>query len=226
MKYAILVGDGMGDYPSQELGGQTPLEAADTPHMDALARGGLLGLARTIPPKMEAGSDIANMSIMGYDPRAYHTGRAPLEAASLGVSLAQDEVAFRLNLVTLEFKDDNQVVMCDHSAGNISTAEAHTIIADLCRELPLGKGQKIYPGVSYRHLMIWPGLNDNLPTIAPHDYRNQDVTDYLNKGDEIKPILDLIRSSWPMMVSFRPIPSGPGVRVTRPQCRPIKKGGG
>ena len=101
MKYVILVGDGMGDYPIAELGERTPLEAAATPHLDELARQGELGLARTIPDGMEPGSDIANLSIIGYDPARYHTGRAPLEAAALGVALGPEEVAFRCNLVTL-----------------------------------------------------------------------------------------------------------------------------
>ncbi len=105
MKYVILVGDGMGDYPMAELGGKTPLEAAKTPFMDELARRGELGCARTIPPGKEPGSDIANLAIMGYDPERYHTGRAPLEAAALGVDLAPAEVAFRCNLVTLRHED-------------------------------------------------------------------------------------------------------------------------
>ncbi|MBW2061521.1 MAG: cofactor-independent phosphoglycerate mutase [Deltaproteobacteria bacterium] len=199
MKYAILVGDGMGDYAIPELGNQTPLESADTPHMDALAQGGLLGLVRTIPKNMEAGSDVANLSIMGYDPAVYHTGRAPLEAASMGVSLADNEVAFRLNLINLTFKRGGHLIMRDHSAGNISTAEAHAIIEDLAGKLPLEKGQKIYPGVSYRHLLVWPGLKSSLPTIAPHDYLDQDVTAYLNQSGEMKPLLDLIQASWPLL---------------------------
>ncbi len=198
MKYVILVGDGMGDYPIPELGGKTPLESADIPHMDALSKNGLLGMVQTIPPGMEAGSDVANMSIMGYAPSSYHTGRAPLEAASMGVSLAKNEVAFRMNLLNLEFIN-NRVIMIDHSAGNISTEEAHLIIEDLSGLLPLAKNQKIYPGVSYRHILVWPGLNTNLPTLPPHDYRDQDVTDYLNQEGEIKSLLDLIRASWPLL---------------------------
>jgi len=199
MKYAILVGDGMGDYPLPELGGRTPLEAAQTPHMDRLALTGRLGLVRTVPPGLEPGSDVANMSIMGYDPSRRHTGRAPLEAASLGVDLAPDDLAFRLNLVNLEFKPDGPVIMRDHSAGNIPTDEAAGIIKDLSRHLPLTSGQKLYPGVSYRHLLVWPGLDNRLPTIAPHDYRDRDVTAYLHQAGPMQPILDLIRASWPLL---------------------------
>ena len=127
MKYVILVGDGMGDYPMAELGGKTPLEAAKTPYMDELARQGELGCARTIPPGKEPGSDIANLAIMGYDPARYHTGRAPLEAAALGVDLGPAEVAFRCNLVTLRH-EDSKLIMEDYAAGHITSEEAREII--------------------------------------------------------------------------------------------------
>ena len=120
MKYIILVGDGMGDYPLAELDRRTTLEAAATPQMDELARQGELGCARTIPPGMDPGSDIANLAIMGYDPARYHTGRAPLEAAALGVALQPDEVAFRCNLVTLR-QEEVGLVMEDYAAGHISS---------------------------------------------------------------------------------------------------------
>jgi len=199
MKYAILIGDGMGDYPIEKLGNQTPLEAADTPHMDRLAGEGLLGLAGTIPDGKDPGSDVANMSIMGYDPLVYHSGRAPLEAASMGIDLSEDEVAFRMNLVNLEFMSDGRVIMRDHSADNITTEEGQAIIASLHEAMPLDQGQKIYPGVSYRHLLVWPGLDQDLPTIAPHDYRDQEVTDYLNQGGNMKTLLDFVRASWPAL---------------------------
>ena len=123
MKYVILVGDGMGDYPLARLAGRTPLQAAATPNLDELARRGELGLARTIPAGMEPGSDIANLAIMGYDPARYHTGRAPLEAAALGVALAPEEVAFRCNLVTLRHENQG-IFMEDYAAGHISSEEA------------------------------------------------------------------------------------------------------
>jgi len=200
MKYAILVGDGMGDYPIPELGGRTPLEAAHTPNMDALAQGGLLGLVQTIPPDKEPGSDVANMSIMGYDPQLYHTGRGPLEAASMGIKVKPEELAFRLNLVTLDFEDAGRVIMRDHSAGHITSQEAAELIKHLAAKLPLTRSQRLYPGVSYRHLLTWPDLPDGLPTIAPHDYRDQEVTAYL-EGDlpEMRPLLDLVRASWAVL---------------------------
>lgn len=201
MKYVVLIGDGMGDYPIPRLEGRTILEAARTPNMDDLAQGGLLGLAQTVPPEKEPGSDVANMSILGYDPALYHTGRGPLEAGSMGIELEPDDLAFRLNLVTLEFEEQGQVIMRDHSAGHISTVEAKDLISHLSRELSLDQGQRLYPGVSYRHLLVWSGLKDGLPTIAPHDYRDQEVTGYLkDAGDsDFKPVLDLIQASWPIL---------------------------
>jgi len=199
MKYVILIGDGMGDLPCPDLGGKTPLEAARTPHMDRLAAQGLLGLVKTVPEGMTPGSDVANMSILGYDPRLHLSGRAPLEAASLGVRLAANEVAFRLNLVHLIFDSGGRVIMGDHSAGNVTTEEARALVADLADRLPLHEGQKLYPGVSYRHLLTWPGIGADLPTIAPHDHRDQDVSDYLSRTGPIRPLLDLVRASWPIL---------------------------
>ncbi len=167
-KYVILVGDGMGDYPVASLGGRTPLEVAHTPFMSRLARMGEIGTVKTIPSGMEPGSDIANMALLGYDPAVYHTGRAPLEAASLGVSLGPTDVAFRCNLVNLERDADGTERMGDYSAGHISTDEAHELIRALqkaCEGLPL----RLYPGVSYRHLVVWQGGPTVLATTPPHD---------------------------------------------------------
>lgn len=176
-KYVILVGDGMGDYPVASLGGRTPLEVAHTPFMSRLARMGEIGTVQTIPSGMEPGSDIANMALLGYDPAVYHTGRAPLEAASLGVSLGPTDVAFRCNLVTLERDADGTERMGDYSAGHISTDEAHELIRTLqkaCEGLPL----KLYPGVSYRHLVVWRGGPTVLGTTPPHDIIGQPTREY------------------------------------------------
>ena len=200
MKYVILVGDGMGDYPVPELGGKTPLEAAATPHLDELARRGELGCARTIPPGKEPGSDIANLAIMGYDPVRYHTGRAPLEAAALGVDLAPEEVAFRCNLVTLRH-EDSQLFMEDYSAGHITSDEAKELIAVL--EAALGRdGRRFYPGVSYRHLLVWTEGDAAWRTYPPHDWTGQEVG-HLMTG-EAQPLWDLIRASWPVLAG-RPV---------------------
>jgi 2,3-bisphosphoglycerate-independent phosphoglycerate mutase len=198
MKYVILVGDGMGDYPMAELDGKTPLEAAKTPFMDKLARQGELGLARTIPPGKEPGSDIANLAIMGYDPARYHTGRAPLEAAALGVNLAPQEVAFRCNLVTLRH-DHDRVFMEDYSAGHISTEEAREIIQVL--DSSLGQaGRRFYPGVSYRHLLVWTQGDATWHTYPPHDWTGREVG-HLMAGDA-QPLWDLTRASWPILQNY------------------------
>src|SRR5208282_4268623 len=125
MKYIVIIGDGMADRPVEDLGGLTPLKKAETPNMDRLAREGIIGSVRTIPQGCHPGSDIANLSILGYDPLRYYTGRAPLEAASIGVSLEAQDVAYRCNLVTLRFgADKSRAVMDDYSSGHISTEEA------------------------------------------------------------------------------------------------------
>ncbi|MHC1743148.1 MAG: cofactor-independent phosphoglycerate mutase [Syntrophobacteraceae bacterium] len=176
-RYVILVGDGMGDYALPELGGRTPLEAARTPNLDRLAGIGRMGTLSTIPEGMEPGSDVANMSLLGYDPGRYHTGRAPLEAASLGIALGPEDVAFRCNLVTLDQSGDGIILMGDYSAGHITTPEAHAIIQTLqgaTEGLPL----RLYPGVSYRHLLVWQGGRDDLPTTPPHDITGQPTAQY------------------------------------------------
>ncbi len=176
-RFILLVGDGMGDYPLAELGGRTPLEAASTPHMDRLALYGEMGTVSTIPPGMEPGSDVANMSLLGYDPGKYHTGRAPLEAASMGIRLERTDVAFRCNLVTIEEGDGGVRRMVDYSAGHISTPEAHELVAAL-QEAVQGSPLKLYPGVSYRHLLLWPGGREDLRTTPPHDITGEPSAPY------------------------------------------------
>ena len=133
MKYIILLGDGMPDYPIDELGGKTPLEYAQTPNMDFIAKNGTVGCVKTIPDGFPPGSDVSNLSILGYDPAKYYTGRAPLEAASIGVKLSPTDVAFRCNLVTLK-PTDSELIMEDFSAGHISTEEAKELINVLDRK--------------------------------------------------------------------------------------------
>ena len=195
-KYIVLVGDGMADYPLKELGGKTPIEAAKTPHMDRIAAC-RVGQVRTIPEGMEPGSDIANLSLLGYDPRLYHTGRAPLEAASLGVHLAPGQVAFRMNLVTLDRKSEGEMIMISHSSGDISTLEAAGIVETLKQEMVF-PGIAIYQGVAYRHLLVWDNGPEDNRTIPPHDVLEQNMAPYLNQasGD---PLVRLIRSSWPIL---------------------------
>ncbi len=179
MKYVVLVGDGMGDYPIAELGGKTPLAAARTPRMDWIADHGELGLVSTIPEGCETGSDTANLSLLGYDPKSTLTRRGPLEAASLGVRLSEKDVAFRCNLVTLA-KQNDIWNMDDYSAGHIGTDEARDIIEDLDRALG-NESFRFYPGVSYRHLMVWHDGAAEVATTPPHDITGQAVGPYLDR---------------------------------------------
>lgn len=194
--YIILVGDGMGDYVHPELDGKTPLEAAATPNLDRLAREGELGLVQTIPAGMSPGSDVANLSLMGYDPRRYHTGRAPLEAAAMGVKLAPDEVAFRCNLVTLGGEPGAEI-MEDYSAGHITTAEAAELIGSL--QAALGDGEfTFHPGVSYRHLLVWKGGFSELVATPPHDITGRPVAEHLKKLN-LMALLELMGRARPIL---------------------------
>ncbi len=173
MKYIILVGDGMGDFPLKELDGRTPLEAALTPGMDFIAQHGEMGLVQTIPQGMEPGSDVANMSLLGYRPESQYTGRGPIEAASLGIQLRPEDVAFRCNLVTIERRED-RLIMVDYSAGHISTEEAHELIKDLNENLASDK-LFLHPGKSYRHILVWRGGPEGIKTYPPHDLLGRDI---------------------------------------------------
>ncbi len=152
MKYIILVGDGMGDDPVEQLRGRTPLEAAATPAMDRIARTGCGLLVRAVPNGLPPGSDVANLALMGYDPCQYYSGRGPLEAASMGVEADPDETVFRCNLVCLEHTDA-RVVMRDYSAGHISTAESAPLIQALATALN-NASTRFFPGIQYRHLLL------------------------------------------------------------------------
>jgi len=183
----------MADYPVKELGGKTPLMAARTPNMDALVKEGEIGLVHTIPQGLPKGSEIANLSIFGYDPRQYYTGRGPLEAASMGVELGPEDVAFRVNLVTLEAVGGS-VIMEDYSAGHISTEEGGAIIRDLDKEV--GNAVfRFYPGVSYRHLLVWRGQVekvDKIATTPPHDITEQEIGKYLPTGEGAQELIKLM----------------------------------
>ena len=175
MKYIVICGDGMADEPIAELGGKTPLEYAKTPNMDRIAREGASGLLRTIPDNYEAGSDIANMSILGYAPEKYYTGRGPLEALSMGVDLAPGDVAYRCNLVTVE---DNTMV--DFSAGHISSEEGAELFSSLQQEIP---AVMVKAGVSYRNLLVVAD-GKGATTTPPHDIVGQGISPYLPKGGD------------------------------------------
>jgi 2,3-bisphosphoglycerate-independent phosphoglycerate mutase len=188
----VLLGDGMADYPIPELDGKTPLQAAKTPNLDRLSQQGKLGLVRTVPMGLTPGSDVANLSIFGYDPALHFTGRAPLEAASMGVKLAPDDVAFRCNLLTIS-RREGKAFMDDFSAGHISTEESRQIIADI--EKGLGSPEfNFYPGVSYRHLLVWRNgkRSLSLQTTPPHDITGKHIVEYLPRGEGQEAIFRLM----------------------------------
>jgi 2,3-bisphosphoglycerate-independent phosphoglycerate mutase len=190
VKYIVILGDGMADYPIDALGGKTPLEAASTPNIDALAARSFLGMARTVKPGFPPGSDIANMAVLGLDPSLYYTGRAPIEAVSIGVSLAENDTAFRINFVTLG-KDIDGTVMEDYSAGHISTEEAGVLLDHLRPVITKHKGVKIYRGVEYRHLMVINGFNNNdLKSTPPHDITGQTCEPFLPNDALLRSIID------------------------------------
>ncbi|MBM4262033.1 MAG: cofactor-independent phosphoglycerate mutase [Deltaproteobacteria bacterium] len=199
MKYIILQGDGMADYPLEVLGGKTPLEAAKTPNMDWLAQRGVYGLAHVIPDGFPPGSDVGNMSIMGYDPAVYHTGRSPLEAASMGVALRPKDIAFRCNLVTLR-GTGSAIEMEDFTSGHITTEESSEIIRDLDKELG-GDGIEFFPGVSYRHLMVWRDGLEKMETTPPHDITDQKTAGYMPKGEGADRLLQLMSASQPLLAN-------------------------
>ncbi len=191
MKYIVLVGDGMADYPIPELGGLTPLQAADTPNMDFIAKHGKCGLAKTVPDDMPPGSDVANLSIMGYDPQKYYSGRGPLEAASIGIKLQEDEIAFRCNLIT-----EKNGLLADYSSGHISSEEAGILIKAVDREL--GKSCRFHAGVSYRHLLVMKH-GENARCTPPHDVVGQSIEDVMPQGESSEFLISLIRDSKPIL---------------------------
>lgn len=193
MKYIVLLGDGMSDKKLDELGGKTPLQEAKTPHMDFLAGRGRLGLVKTVPDGYSPGSDVANLSVFGYDPRACYTGRSPLEAASIGVELGPTDVAFRVNLVNLH-PQGGRLYMQDYSAGHISDEEGRELLEALQKELGSAEFQ-FFPGVGYRHLMVWRDGVDKMTATPPHDITGQDVSDYLPRGDGADRLIYLMNSA-------------------------------
>ena len=194
-KYLILVPDGMADTPHPDMENGTPLEAAATPWLDRMAAAGQIGLTRTVPEGMDPGSDVANLSIMGYSPTEVYTGRAPFEAASMGVGLGRDDLAFRLNLVTL---DRNYTMMADHSADHISSSEAREIVASIAPMVE-SMGLQLVAGISYRNLMVWNKGPEGCVTYAPHDFPGRAVDDRLPSGPGASVLLRIIIKSWKIL---------------------------
>jgi len=189
MKYIFVVGDGMADEPVPSLNGKTPLEAADISCMDWMAENGLVGMCDTIPAGMPPGSDVANLSLLGFDPAKFYTGRGPLEAASMGIDLGKDSCAFRCNLVTIL---DGK--MADFSAGHISTAEAELVIQELNNKLS-DSTVHFHTGVSYRHICVIKGSFQHLSCTPPHDITGREIRGYLPEGEGRTVALDLMDRS-------------------------------
>lgn len=195
MKYIVILGDGMSDYPVPELGNKTPLQVAKKPNIDRLAQYGQLGLVKTVPETLPPGSDVANLSVLGYEPEKYYTGRSPLEAASIGIDLRDTDVTFRTNLVTLsEAERYEDRVMVDYSSDEISTEEAHqlldTIQAHFNNEL-----YTYYKGISYRHCLLWEKGSLDLDLTPPHDILGKRIADYLPSGKDSLPLLKMMKES-------------------------------
>lgn len=196
MKYVVVLYDGMADYPVPALGGKTPMMVANKPNFDRMAKNGTVGLVRTVAPGLTPGSDVANLSVMGYDPCLYYTGRSPLEAVSMGIDLSDTDVALRCNLVTLSDEEDySEKTMVDYCAGDISSEEAAEIIKTVEEKL----GNDIfafYSGVSYRHCLVWHGGKTEIGKLTPpHDISGRKIGGYLNKNPDAAGLLELMEKS-------------------------------
>ncbi len=200
MKYVIFLGDGMADYPCDSLNGKTPLCVANKPNIDALCAKGELGLVKTVDNSLAPGSDVANLSVMGYDPMQYYTGRSPLEALSIGVTLKDSDVTFRANVVTLSNEENYEdKTMVDYSSGEITTEEAHELINYLKEQIKF-EHISLYGGTSYRHLLVWDGGSTNVTLTPPHDISDRKITEYLPKGDGADVILEIMKKSHELLL--------------------------
>ena len=196
-KHIICLGDGMADHPIASLDNKTPLEVANTPHIDFISKQGCLGMVDTVPPGFNPGSDVANMGILGFDPALYYTGRGPIEAASLNVDCNDDDLIFRCNLVTI---DNN--IMTDFTAGHISSEDSHALIKELNEgfsDSPI----RFVAGVSYRHIMIAPASFSALQTVAPHDITDNNVSSFWPQGNTMHAFKDIINKANTILTSSK-----------------------
>lgn len=198
MKYVIVLGDGMADYPIADIGGKTPLEYANTPTMDKLASVSEVGLVHTIPDGMSPGSDTANLSVIGYDPKIYYSGRSPLEALSIGVDMEATDISFRCNIVTLSEDEEEyeKKTIIDHSSSEISTEDA-AVLLEAVREALEDDEYKYYVGTSYRHLTIWKN-GKVLPLTPPHDILTKVIGEYLPEDAKLR---DMMKKSYDILAN-------------------------
>lgn len=196
MKYIVILGDGMADYPMEELGGKTPLQTAKKPNIDSLAKNAVVGMVKTIPDNMKPGSDVANLAVMGYNPNNCYTGRSPLEAVGMGISMSSTDIAVRCNFITLSnellYEDKT---MIDYCAGEISTSEADQLIQAINKEFHSNEIE-FFSGISYRHCMIWKNGPLELDLIPPHDISNKKIKKYLPKNQTIA---DFMKKSYTIL---------------------------
>lgn len=201
MKYVVVLCDGMADYPVPALGGKTPMMVAKKPHIDALAAKAEVGLVRTVAPGLKPGSDVANMSVLGFDPHRFYTGRSPLEAASIGIDMKDSDVSLRTNLVTLSDKGEPfaDKVIEDYCADDISTGEAHQLIEAV--QAAFGGGEyDFYTGVSYRHCLIWHGGTTELGNMTPpHDITGKVIGPHLSTAETARPLLEMMEKSFDLL---------------------------
>jgi len=199
MKYVVILGDGMADLPNEAIGGKTPLDVAIKPTIDALAAKGEVALCDTIPEGMSPGSDTANLSVMGYDPKRYYTGRSPLEAISMGIEMEDRDVCFRCNILTLsEDEPYDEKTMIDHGASEITTEEAQALLA-VIDEAYSDAEKKFYPGISYRHALVWKKGSTKVDLTPPHNILEQKITDYMPKGEHSEVIAEFQRHSYELL---------------------------
>lgn len=201
MKYVVVLCDGMADYPVPALGGKTPMMVAKKPHIDALAAKAEVGLVRTVAPGLKPGSDVANMSVLGFDPHRFYTGRSPLEAASIGIDMKDSDVSLRTNLVTLSDKGESfaNKVIEDYCADDISTEEARQLIEAV--QAAFGGGEyDFYTGVSYRHCLIWHGGTTELGNMTPpHDITGKVIGPHLSTAETARPLLEMMEKSFDLL---------------------------
>lgn len=200
MKYVVLLCDGMADYPVEELGGKTPMEASKTPNMDMLAKKSTVGLVKTVPDDLKPGSDVANLSVLGYDPAIYYSGRSPLEAGSIGIDMKETDVSFRCNLVTLSDEENYEdKTILDYCSDDISTKEAKVLIEYLAEHFNSEEFQ-LFSGVSYRHCLIWNNGALEVGTLTPpHDITGKPIKEYIPSHKNAEKLYDMMKKSYNLL---------------------------
>lgn len=200
MKYLVILADGMADYPVDELGGKTPMEVASKPNMDALASLGEVGISYNVPDNIAPGSDVANLSVMGYDPQKFYTGRSPLEAVSMGIDIKPTDMVFRCNVVNVTEEQENYCdkIITDHSADEI-TSEESRILIEAVQEAFGNETFSFYSGVSYRHALVWDNGPDKFTLTPPHDILEKRIGDYITDDENSRPLFDMMKKSYDIL---------------------------